>query len=183
MAKILKNNNLVEKPRINQELRFYTEVRLVYKEKANEQSENDFTKVVSINDAFKLSREYELDLVEINSKVTPPIIRLCDYTKYLFDLKKAAKHKNKNVCVCKEIQLKTNISLHDLEIKVNKAKEFLNSGNKVKVVLTMKGRELGRRELSKDCFNKFIELTSDIAVFDSAPKDEGNKVICILKKR
>lgn len=70
-----------------------------------------------------------------------------------------------------------------MEIKANKAKEFLNNGNKVKVVLTMKGRELGRRELSKDCFNKFIELTSDTAVFDSVPKDEGNKVICILKKR
>ena len=183
MAKKFKNNNSVEEPRINQELRFYPEVRLVYKEKTNEKSENDFTKVVTINEAFKLSCEYELDLVEINGKVTPPIVRLCDYTKYLFELKKAAKQKNKNTCVCKEIQLKTNISLHDLEIKANKAKEFLNNGNKVKVVLTMKGRELGRRELSKDCFNKFIELTSDTAVFDSVPKDEGNKVICILKKR
>ena len=102
MAKNFKNNNLVEEPRINQELRFYPEVRLVYKEKTNEKSENDFTKVVTINEAFKLSREYELDLVEINSKATPPIVRLCDYTKYLFELKKAAKQKNKNTYLIKD---------------------------------------------------------------------------------
>ena len=99
MAKNFKNKHSVEEPRINQELRFYTEVRLVYKEKTNEKSENDFTKVVTISEAFKLSREYELDLVEINGKVTPPIVRLCDYTKYLFELKKAAKQKHKNTCV------------------------------------------------------------------------------------
>ena len=93
--KNFKNKHSVEEPRINQELRFYPEVRLVYKEKTNEKSENDFTKVVTISEAFKLSREYELDLVEINGKVTPPIVRLCDYTKYLFDKGKLIKTKSK----------------------------------------------------------------------------------------
>ena len=129
----------------------------------------------------KLSPEERKSTGQIANKVRAEIEQLLEMK--FNELKKAAKQKNKNTCVCKEIQLKTNISLHDLEIKANKAKEFLNNGNKVKVVLTMKGRELGRRELSKDCFNKFIELTSDTAVFDSVPKDEGNKVICILKKR
>ena len=113
----------------------------------------------------------------------PPIVKLYDYSKYLFDLKKASKNKTKNNNVCKEIQLSVSISQHDLEIKANKAKDFIKDGNKVKVVLTMRGRELGRRDYSKECFNKFIELMSDVAVCESTPRDEGNKVIVILKKK
>ena len=83
----------------------------------------------------------------------------------------------------KEIQLNTNISEHDLLIKVKKSKEFINDGDKVKVVLTMKGRELGRREESKTCLYKFITYMEDVAVPESLPRDENNRSIVILKRK
>lgn len=177
-----KNAGFVE-PRINNELRFYNTVRLIYKEKNGEDSENDFNKVVSMKEAFDYSKKYRLDLIEINGKTNPPIVKLYDYGKYLFELKKALKAKNKNKTDLKEIQLKVNISQHDLETKVKKAKEFITNGDKVKVVLTMKGRELTRREQSKVCFLKFVDMMMDCASFDNPPRDEGNRTITILKKK
>lgn len=184
MAKNFQNKNggFVE-PRINDEITGYSVVRLVYKEHSDTKSENDFSEVVSWSEAKRLSKEKSLDLVEINNKSTPPIIRLCNYSKYLWELKKQNKSKNKNVPSLKEVQLSVNISSHDLMVKVNKAKEFISDGHKVKVVLTMKGRELSRRELSKESFNTFIDEMKDVAVFDSNPKDEGNKSIVIFRKK
>lgn len=174
------NKNDIIEPRINQELKIYDTIRLVYK---SENKEESFNRIVSIKEAFEISKEYSLDLIEINKNAVPPIVKLYNYSKYLFELKKTNKIKNKNTIVCKEIQLSVNIGQHDLEIKANKAKDFIKEGNKVKVVLTMRGRELGRREHSKECFNKFIEMISDVAICESSPRDEGNKVIVILKKK
>jgi translation initiation factor IF-3 len=123
----------------------------------------------------------ELDLVEINTNTSLPILRICNYSKFLYDLKKNAK-KNKQVQTqTKEIQLTTNIAQHDLETKIKQAISFLNKGDKVKVVLMMKGRELGRREESKRSIKTFIECIDEIGVVESI-KDEGNKTIAILKK-
>lgn len=179
------NKNNGTTPRINDEIRGYQTVRLIYNVNSYEKSEEDFNKVVSLYDARKIAEEYELDLIEINGKVTPPIIRLYDYKKYLYEQKKNQKDKNKNNngSSLKEVQLKVNISDHDLIIKANKAKEFIKNGDKVKVTLTMRGRENTRRDFSKECFNKFIEIMSDVAVAENTPKDEGNKVVVILKKK
>ena len=183
MSKIDFKNSTIKEPRINNELLIYDKVRLVYKEHSNSESENDFNKVVTMSEALKLGKEYGLDLIEISSSAKPPVVKLYDYSKYLYELKRSMKQKTKKNSVCKEIRLLVNISQNDLEIKVRKAKEFINEGNKVKVVLTMKGRELTRREASKECFTKFIELMSDTAVFESMPRDEGNKVIAIFKRK
>lgn len=180
--KFNKNSKVIE-PRINDELSDYDKIRLIYKDNPYEKSENDFNEIVSFSQAKRLSDEMKLDLIEINGKVNPPIVKLYDYKKYLFELKKNSKDKTKNINVLKEIQLSVNISEHDLIIKANKAKEFIKNGDKVKVVLTMKGRENTRREFSKECFNKFIELMSDVAIAENTPKDEGNKVIVILKNK
>ena len=181
---VKENFNKTNEPRINNELKIYETVRVIYKENNNEKSENDFSKVISIKEAFELSKKYSLDLIEINNKVTPPIVRLYDYSKYKFEQKKAAKLKKKNnTTTLKEIQLSVNISDHDLFIKSNKAREFINEGNKVKVVLTIKGRNLSRREQSKLCLFKFIDNMSDVSTPENMPKDEGNKVIVILKKK
>ena len=172
-------------PRINYEIVGHKEVRLIYKEFKDKASENDFNKVVSWSDAIKLSKEKGLDLIEINPKTNPIIVKLEDYSKYLYDLKKQLKHNNKKTTTCKEIQLSANISLHDLQIKANKAKEFINDGDKVKVVLTLKGRELLRREESKKSFLQFIEimLDSGLGSFDSIPRDEDKKSIVIFKRK
>lgn len=176
------NKTLLE-PRINNELRNLSEVRLVYKEHNDKTSENDFNKVVSIAEAFRLSKKYELDLIEINTKAVPPVVRLYDYSKYLYEQKKAQKQKNKNNTTCKEIQLKVNIAENDLNVKINKAKEFINNGDKVKVVLIMRGRELSRKEFAKICFYKFVDAMSDVAVVEGNIKEENNKTMCILKRK
>ena len=141
------------------------------------------SKVVSMEEAKKIAQALGLDLIEINSKVNPPIIRIDDYSKFLFDQKKLAKKNKQKPSQIKEVQLSTNIGSNDLDIKIKKAKDFINDGNKVKVVLTMKGRELSRREESKKSLYVFIDKMSDISVAESYPKDDGNKCIVILKRK
>lgn len=181
MGKNKKNDRLIE-PRINDEIRGYENVRLVYKKRNGEHSDEDFNKITTLSDARRIAERMELDLVEINGKVNPAILRICDYSKYLFDLKKNMKQKKKPNVV-KEIQLSVNISDHDLAIKSKKAEEFIKDGHKVKVVLTMKGRELSRRDISKKPIYVFADMLSEVAVPESKPRDEGNKCIVILKRK
>lgn len=141
------------------------------------------SKVIPFDEAKKIAESKGLDLIEINSKVNPAIIRMDDYSKFLFDQKKIARKNKQKVMQIKEIQLTTNIGLNDLETKVKKAIEFIEDGNKVKVVLTMKGRELSRREDSKKSLYQFIDKTKEVAVAESLPKDEGNKCIVTLKHK
>jgi translation initiation factor IF-3 len=101
----------------------------------------------------------------------------------LYELKKAAKKNKANTKPLKEVQLSVNIADHDLQTKVNQAKKFIGEGSKVKVVLTMKGRELSRREDNKKSIYLFISGLEEVATPESMPKDEGNKTIVILKKR
>jgi translation initiation factor IF-3 len=180
-----RSKNEIKKPRINEELYGLREVRLIYKEHKEGKSDKDFNKIVSMYEARGLAKEYQLDLIEINGNMTPPIVRLDDYSKYLYNLKKLQKQSKKKTTTLKEIQLKANISMHDLEIKVKKAKEFLKEGDKVKVVLTLKGRELSRREESKKCFYEFIEMVTETghAAFDCPPRDEETKSYVIFKKK
>ena len=180
-----KNNNLIKEPHINGEIVGHSEVRLIYKEHKDGTSENDFNKIVSWEEAVRMSQKTGLDLIEINPKSEPIIVKLEDYSKYLYNLKKQLKQRNKNTNTLKEIQLSANISMHDLQIKTNKAKEFIENGDKVKVVLSLKGRELLRREESKKSFLQFIEimLDSGLVSFDSAPRDEDKKSIVIFKKK
>lgn len=182
MAKDKKfKKNDVNEPKINDEIFGYENVRLIYKHNVNENSDEDINRVMSLKEAKQLSQEKELDLIEINGKINPPIIRLANYSKYMYELKK--QQKQKAPLSLKEVQLSTNISKHDLEIKANKAREFIKDGHKVKVVLTMRGRELSRKEESKKCIYEFITLLEDVSIPESMPKDENNKSIVILKKK
>lgn len=183
MKKTYKKQYGFDEPRINDEIVGYDKVRLIYKSNTFEKSDKDFSEIVSLDEARNISNEYGLDLIEINKNINPPIIKLYDYKKYLFEQKKNNKEKSKSSNTLKEIQLSVNISEHDLGIKAKKAKEFIKNGDKVKVVLTMRGRENIRRDFSKECFNKFIEIMADVAVCESSPREDGNKVIVILKKK
>lgn len=184
MAKDKKfNKNNTNEPKINDEIFGYETVRLIYKHNINEESENDINQVMTLKEAKQLSKEKELDLIEINGKTNPPIIKLANYSKYMYELKKQQKQKSKTPPSLKEVQLSTNISKHDLEIKANKAREFIKDGHKVKVVLTMRGRELSRKEESKKSIYEFITSLEDVSIPESMPRDENNKSIVILKKK
>ncbi|MBP5456337.1 MAG: translation initiation factor IF-3, partial [Paludibacteraceae bacterium] len=102
---------------------------------------------------------------------------------YMYGLKKELKHRKKPSCELKEIQLSTNITEHDLDIKACHARKFINGGDKVKVVLTMRGREMSRREQSKKSLYEFMYKLSDVAVPESMPNDEGNKSVVILRRK
>lgn len=172
-------NEKFKEPRINNELKGNYDVRVVYQD---EQGENK-SEVMSLYEAKKLSDRLDLDLIEINQFSTPPILKIANYSKWLYEQKKTQKANKQKTSELKEIQLSTNIGKHDLEIKANKLKEFIADGDKVKVVLTMKRRELERREESKKCLYELILMVNDVAVPESMPKDEGSKSIAILKKK
>lgn len=174
MAKA-KKNDFSSKFRVNDEIRIGGSVRIV--------GEGIESKVVTMSEARKIAEDMELDLVEIQGKSDVPIVRVCNYEKMLYELKKAAKKNKQHVKPLKEIQLSVNIAKHDLETKANNAKRFIEDGSRVRVTLAMKGRELSRREDNKKSILEFIVMMDDVAVPESTPKDEGNKTVVILKKR
>lgn len=174
MAKA-KKNDFSSKFRVNDEIRIGGNVRIV--------GEGIESKVVTMSEARKIAEDMELDLVEIQGKSDVPIVKVCNYEKMLYELKKAAKKNKQHVKPLKEIQLSVNIAKHDLETKANNAKRFIEDGSRVRVTLAMKGRELSRREDNKKSILEFIVMMDDVAVPESTPKDEGNKTVVILKKR
>ena len=160
--------------RVNDEIRVIGNVRIV--------GEGIESEIVPISKARKIAEDMGLDLVELQGKSDVPIVRVCNYEKMIYELKKAAK-KNKQPKPLKEIQLSVNIAKHDLETKANNAKKFIEDGSRVRVILSMKGRELARREDNKKSILEFIVMMDDVATPESAPKDEGNKTTVILKKK
>lgn len=172
-----KNKNCFNIPRfrVNDEIYGHKDVRIV--------GEGIESRVVPLEEAKKIAYEMELDLIEINSNVTPAVLKIASYEKMVYELKKAAKKNKQTAKPLKEIQLSVNISEHDLQTKANNAKKFIENGNKVKVTLTMKGRELNRREENKRSILEFIVLLEDVATPESQPRDDGNKTIVILKKK
>lgn len=185
-----KNNKLfIQEPRINKEIRYPMDkiVRVVYTERTVDETEGEkLNETMTFSSAIKLARSKELDMIEIRGDIDVPVIRLDQYDKYYWGLKKAAKAnaaKRKNTGGIKEVQLSTNISEHDLLTKANNAKRFIADGDKVKVVLRMRGRELSRREASKQSLRDFITTMADVAVVEGPIRDEGNRAIVFLKRR
>ena len=172
--KQLKNTPRIEY-RINDEIDFYGQVRVV--------GENANNEVMPIDKARKLAESLDLDLVEINSRVTPPIMKVCNYEKMVYELKKTLKKNRQQAKPPKEIQLSVNIAENDLKTKENQARKFIEDGFKVKVILIMKGRELSRRMENKKTIFKFIADLEDAAAAESLPKDEGTRTIVFLKRK
>lgn len=188
MPKNLKQKKVkFPEPRINDELNGNYEVRVVYPTNYVESDVNFkleyVSEVMALPAAKILANKIGLDIIEINPGQNPPIMRIDDYDKWLYKEKKKEKESKQNKTEMKEVQLSSNIGKHDLEIKVRKAKEFIADGNKVKVVLLMRGRELSRREESKRCLYEFILMVEDVAVPESMPRDDGPRSIVILKKK
>ena len=170
-----KKNDFSSKFRVNDEIRFKGNVRIVG---------NDIeSKIVPMSEAIEIADSMGLDLVEIQGNLDIPIIRICNYEKMLYELKKSAKKNNHTTKPLKEIQLSVNIAKHDLETKANNARKFIEDGSRVRVILSMKGRELSRRDENKKSILEFVVLLEDVATPESAPRDEGNKTVVILKKK
>ena len=170
-----KKNDLAQRFRVNDDIHFSGNVRIV--------GDGIESKVVPIMEARRIADGMELDLVEIQGKLEIPILKICNYEKMLYELKKIAKKTKQNAKPLKEIQLSVSIAKHDLETKANNARRFIEEGSRVRVVLTMKGRELSRREENKKSLLEFIVMLEDVAVPEAVPRDEGNRTSVILKKK
>ena len=141
--------------------------------------------IMPIKEAMRLAQEAELDLVKIAPKAQPPVCKIIDYGKYRYELarkEKEAKKKQKTVEV-KEVRLSPNIDTNDLNTKVNNAKKFITKGNKVKITLRFRGREMAHVQQSKHILDDFAELLKDIAVVEKQPKLEGRSMSMVLTEK
>lgn len=135
-----------------------------------------------VKDALRLASERQLDLVEIAPQADPPVCKIIDFGKFKYEQQKRDKIQRKNqvVSVLKEIRLHPNTDVHDFQFKAKHAANFIEEGNKVKVSVLFKGRELAYTELGEELLNRFIETLSDNAKVEMPPKMEGRSMSAIL---
>ncbi len=141
--------------------------------------------IVSSREAQKIADEAGLDLVKIAPNAKPPVCKVIDYGKYRYEQarkEKDAKKKQKTVEL-KEIRLSPNIEANDLNTKMNAAKKFLAKGNKVKITLRFRGREMAHMNASKYILDDIAENLSDVAVVEKAPKVEGRSIGMVLAEK
>ena len=138
--------------------------------------------IMSARDAFKLAQEAELDLVKIAPTAKPPVCKIIDYGKYRYELARKEKEarKKQKVIDVKEVRLSPNIDTNDLNTKVGAARKFLEKGDKVKVTLRFRGREMAHMSKSKYFLDDFAESLADIAVVDKPSKVEGRSMVMFL---
>ena len=141
--------------------------------------------IMSAREAYKLAQEAELDLVKIAPTAKPPVCKIIDYGKYRYEMtrkEKEARKKHKTVEI-KEVRLSPNIESNDLNTKINAARKFITKGDKVKVTLRFRGREMAHVQSSKHILDDFAEALAEIAVVEKAPKMEGRSMTMVLAEK
>ena len=141
--------------------------------------------IFSIQDALAKAEEAEVDLVLIAPKANPPVCRIIDYGKFRYEQvqrAKEARKKQKTVEV-KEIRLSPNIDVNDIKTKANNARKFIEKGDKVKVALRFRGREMAHMNESRHILDDFAGMLEDIANIEKAPKVEGRNMVMFLAKK
>ena len=141
--------------------------------------------IMSARDAMKLAREANLDLVKIAPTAKPPVCKIIDYGKYRYELARKEKEarKKQKVVEIKEIRLSPNIDSNDLNTKMNAAKKFLSKGDKVKITLRFRGREMAHMNASKHILDDFAENLAEVSVVEKAPKIEGRSISMVLAEK
>ena len=138
--------------------------------------------IMSAREALKIAQEAELDLVKIAPAAKPPVCKIIDYGKFRYEQsrkEKEAKKKQKTVEI-KEVRLSPNIDTNDLNTKVNNARKFISKGNKVKITLRFRGREMAHVQQSRHILDDFAELLADVAVVEKPAKLEGRNMSMVL---
>ena len=141
--------------------------------------------VVSIEDALSAAREAGLDLVEISPNAEPPVCKITDLGKLKYQSqKKAAEARKKQKTIeIKEIKMRPNIDTHDYDVKMKAVRRFFEEGDKVKVTMRFRGREMAHLELGMDLLNRVREDTEEIAKVEAEPKLEGRQMMMVLAPR
>jgi translation initiation factor IF-3 len=138
--------------------------------------------IVTIQEAQDLAQQAGLDLVEVVATSSPPVCKIIDYGKYRYDQTKKEKEskKSQHQVKVKEIKIKPNIDIHDLDTKLRRARDFVEKGNKVKVTCMFRGREMAHTEMGLRWIKKICEDLADIAIVEAHPKLMGRSMIAVL---
>jgi translation initiation factor IF-3 len=133
-------------------------------------------------DALKIAKEKGLDLVEVSPTAQPPVCRIMDFGKYMYEQEKKerAAKKNQKIITIKEVKFRINVDEHDYQTKKNHALRFLNDGDKVKATIFFRGREMTRQMLGREILQRLIKDIADKAVVENMPRQEGNTLHLIL---
>ena len=170
-----KFNRVERKHKINSEVRF-PQVRLIGQGEP---------KIISSWEASKIAESLGKDLILINENQDPPIVKIDDYNKFIYDTEKSEKERKKNTSKVeiKEIQLSCEIADNDLQTKSRKGGEFLSEGDKVKCVISLKGRQKAMPERGELVMLRFAEILGDVGTPEALPKLEGSRWIMTLKPK
>ncbi len=162
---------------INEQIRD-KEVRLI-------DADGSMLGVMSSKDAQILANSKNLDLVKIAPQASPPVCRIMDYGKYMFELNKKEKEarKNQKVISIKEVRLSASIDEHDFNFKVKNALKFLKDGDKVKVSVKFRGREMNYTSLGQKVLEKFAQAVEEVGAVERRPKLEGRNMIMIVNPK
>lgn len=139
--------------------------------------------VVKIEDARKIAEEKILDLVEVSPTAKPPVVKLIDYGKFKYQIqKKASEAKKKQVVIqIKEVQFRPNIDQHDLDVKLKKIEKFLEHGDKIKLIMQFRGREIAYKQAGLDKFNSIMQTVMDLGgAIEAEPKLMGSRIIAMV---
>ena len=141
--------------------------------------------VMPIRDALNLADERQLDLVKIAPQARPPVCKLMDYGKYRFEQSKKEREfrKNQKVITVKEVRLSATIEDHDIDVKYKNAVKFLKDGNKVKVTIRFRGRQITHSEIGRQIMNEFAERIKEYGTVDKAPQIEGRNMSMFISPR
>ncbi|MGI6152433.1 MAG: translation initiation factor IF-3 [Christensenellaceae bacterium] len=167
-------NPIANDPFINEQIR-EPEVRVV-----SETGEQ--LGIMSSQEAQKLADEADLDLVNISPKAKPPVVKIMDYGKFKFEQGKKQKEarKNQKTVELKEMRLSATIDVHDMEVKAKNVRKFLNAGDKVKISIRFRGRQMAHTDQGRTVMNAFLEMLDDVAVVEKNAKMEGRSMFMIL---
>lgn len=162
---------------INEEIKF-PQVRVM-------DAENNKLGIMSSKDALKMAQERNLDLVLIAPTAQPPVCRIIDYGKFRFEQAKREKEarKNQKIVEVKEVKLTVNTDVHDFNTKVGHAVRFITGGDKCKVTIRFRGREMAHTNLGTDMLDRFVEACAEVAVVEKPAKLEGKNMSLVLTKK
>ena len=141
--------------------------------------------VMSGRDALALAEERQLDLVKIAPQARPPVCKLMDYGKYRFEQSKKEREfrKNQKVITVKEVRLSATIEDHDIDVKFKNAVKFLKDGNKVKVTIRFRGRQITHSDIGRQVMNEFADRNNEYGTVDNASQMEGRSMIMFISPR
>ena len=137
--------------------------------------------IVATADALRMAQESEMDLVEVAPEARPPVCKVMDFGKYKYEQKK--KHHHTHKTKLKEVRLRPHTDDHDYNVKLNRARTFLEKGDKVQLVLMFRGRQMVHKDIGRQLLDRMVQDLHDIAKVERAPKQEGRRMTMLLSHK